>query len=332
MNCIYIVFQLLQPAVVSLRWQILLSSLLCTKFCTLLFYPFHLFTQSLFAFALISVFCHMDYFFSFAFKTSIHAWQCSASLYCLFPFSPWQYKINVSRVQERWLFNTLSLVCCQHSPNYSWKAAIMVPYFAQWNVSMFSQWIQGWFVWISLINCSHLNYWCRSVKPAFPMTDGLCDQVISPLGYFSLYPSIFFTFQHFCGKRIIVSCFPPLSPPMSPPRCLLPSTIHLSALLSVTELWGIISWFLFLPLFPTFVLYWLPSFSTFHLFFPPLFPPSLIFFPDISVANFSASLVKSVRSAVSFHAENGFVSAIHYRFRCLLLSKCLSFALNLLLN
>lgn len=59
--------------------------------------------------------------------------------------------------------------------------------------SIFSQWIQGWFVWISLINCSHLNYWCSRVKPAFPVTDCLCSQVILPLCYSSLssfFPSI----------------------------------------------------------------------------------------------------------------------------------------------
>lgn len=76
----------------------------------------------------------------------------------------------------------------------------MVPFFAQWNLSMFSQWIQGWFVWISLINCSHLNYWCSSVKHAFPMTDGLCSQVIFPLCYSSISSSFSSPFQHFYSK------------------------------------------------------------------------------------------------------------------------------------
>lgn len=87
--------------------------------------------------------------------------------------------------------NPCSLVCCQYSPNCSLKAAMMVPYFTQWNVSIFSQWIQGWFVWISLISCSHLNYWCSSVRPAFPMTDGLCSQVIFLRCYSSLSSSFF---------------------------------------------------------------------------------------------------------------------------------------------
>lgn len=114
--------------------------------------------------------------------------------------------------------NPVSPVYCQYSPNYSWKAAIMVPYFAQWNVSMFSQWIQGWFVWISLINCSHLNYWCSSVKPAFPMTDGLCYQVIFPLGYSSLSSSISFPFQHFYSKVAKGLLFPtPFPSPVTSP-------------------------------------------------------------------------------------------------------------------
>lgn len=58
------------------------------------------------------------------------------------------------------------------------KAAVTMPYLGQPNVSIFFQWIQGWFVWILLINCSHVNYWCSSVRPAFWMTDGWCSQVI----------------------------------------------------------------------------------------------------------------------------------------------------------
>lgn len=89
--------------------------------------------------------------------------------------------------------------------------------------SIFSQWIQGWFVWISLINCSHLNYWCSSVKPAFPVTDCLCSQVILPLCYSSL-SSIFLPFLTLSENRISILRFahpyPPLFPPLSPLLCL----------------------------------------------------------------------------------------------------------------
>lgn len=72
------------------------------------------------------------------------------------------------------------------------KTAIMVPYFVLRNVLVFSQWIQGWFVWISLISHSYLNYWCTRVRSAFPVTDGLRSSVIFPLCYSSFSSSFFF--------------------------------------------------------------------------------------------------------------------------------------------
>lgn len=88
-----------------------------------------------------------------------------------------------------------------------------LPYLGQWNVSIFSKWIEGWFVWILLINCRHVNYWCSGVRPAFPVTDGLCSQVISPLYRFLLSPS-FPMLQLQSGKRISILCF---SSPQLPP-------------------------------------------------------------------------------------------------------------------
>lgn len=94
------------------------------------------------------------------------------------------------------------------------KTAVMLPYLGQRNVSIFSQWIRGWFVWILLINCSHVNYWCSSVRPAFPVTDGLFFRVIHPPPppNTASFPML----QLQSGERISISCFP--SPPL-PPCC-----------------------------------------------------------------------------------------------------------------
>lgn len=247
--------------------------------------------------------------FSFGFPPlCMLAYQCSVSVDSLCPFFLIKITVKDSRVQERWILYPTCFPLCV--ANTAQTAAIMVPYFAQWNVSMFSEWIQGWFVWISLISRSHLNYWCSSVRPAFPMTDGLCSQVIFLLCYSSLSSSFFSSPMTNClsGERISISRFPspcpPLSPPLSPPLYFLPSTallcaplwhFYMSFYISICHLVSCLKLFLIVPYFcppsgPSLVLF---------AFFLSLRPNSC-HFPDISEANFWASPIKSETSAGCF--------------------------------
>lgn len=161
------------------------------------------------------------------------------------------------------------------------KTAVTMPYSGQRNVSIFSQWIQGWFVWILLINCSRVNYWCSGVRPAFWMTDGQRYQVILHL------PPPMLQLQS--SQRISILCLP--SPQTSPFS------------LSLPLCWRLLLTAFVISVISTHTCYhleislWLCLFTSCSVIAFPLFFLSFCRFRDISAANFLVPGMSELRGA-----------------------------------
>lgn len=164
------------------------------------------------------------------------------------------------------------------------KTAVAMPHLGQPNVSISSQWIQWWFVWILLINCSHVNYWCGSVRPAFWMTDGRCSRVIPHHHHTHPHASVAELQKDFQFCVFPIPSTSPFSPSLLLCWRLLLTAFDISVISTHTCYHQEIS-------------LWLCPFTSCSVLSLPRFFSGPCHFPDISPANFLVPAMSKLRGA-----------------------------------